>query len=112
MYDPDKLNIDQNPEYILSGPCKGCGKIFRHVRKHLSKKPNCLEVYDVKTLDNASKERSRLVQKNYKIANKKKIRSYERNYYLDNRDHIIKRAKKYDHMNKDRISKQKKLKII
>ncbi|CAB3997307.1 Hypothetical predicted protein [Paramuricea clavata] len=109
--------------------CHSCGKSFKNLKLHLTKKPACKNVYDfssieaesdlrIKTRQTVYKEKNRSqinVKKKeyrelkhdkiteYNSANKKKIRKNQEIYNRKNKDKVRSRQEKYNRENKDEV---------
>ena len=111
-HESDQNPLDQDPQYILSGPCQSCGKVFKQIRKHLAQVPLCMVNYDMTTLQEASKESTRLNKLKYHQDNRSKLNQQSREYYQNNREVKQDKRKIYYAENKDRINKLKKMNSI
>ena len=109
--------------------CHSCGKSFKNLKLHLTKKPACKNVYDfsiieaesdlrIKTRQTVYKEKNRSqinVKKKeyrelkrdkiteYNSANKEKIRKNQEIYNRENKDKVRSRQEKYNRENKDEV---------
>lgn len=71
-YKDDKIDVRNDPQFILSGPCRCCNKVFKSIRIHLHAHPSCTSAYDMEELKSAATERQRLNLKARDEKNKKK----------------------------------------
>ena len=99
-HESDQSPIDQNPQYILSGPCHSCGKVFRHIKKHLAKSPLCAKDYDLTILNEACKESVRLQKLKYHQDNRIKVNQQLRDNYRSKCE--IKKQQKREYAIKNR----------
>ena len=53
----EKFDVHNDPNYIISGPCRGCNKVFQKIRTHLRFNPFCSSIYDMEELRKAATER-------------------------------------------------------
>ena len=98
----EKNSLENDPKYILSGPCRGCKNEFRCIRQHLAKAPFCVGAYDMEELKRAATEQTRLLKKvrHEKCRDEQSVK--KKQHYLDNKDYYTKKNRTYNQKNKDR----------
>ena len=88
--------------------CKGCGKNFRRLLKHLSAKGStCKERYSKLQIDEHQKTIRKKKQAKYQTKNKEKIKLFRKTYDKANKAKVAEYKKTYDAANKTNIQKYK-----
>ena len=82
--------------------CRNCGKTFKNLKLHLTKKPMCKNLYDLSSIEAESAVRTK--RRQYKQQNQLQISEKKKNYRKNNRDII----EKYNNENKEKIREKQK----